>query len=260
MFDPERVGRSIRAIRIRKGLRQQDLAAKAGVSRSFVSKVELGKATTADVAKLEAVCRALGADLEVRVRWQGEALDRLLDEAHAEIVERVVGLLSRFGWQTWLEVTFSIFGERGSVDVFAWHPPTRTLLIVEVKSVVADAQGTLSPLDRKVRLAPRIAHERGLEPDVVARLLVVGDSMENRRRIERFAGVFDVALPVRSWDVRRWLQAPDGAVAGLLFLSDSTKNGIRRTSTGRKRVNPGRGRNRVSDDALRTHPRQPGLP
>ena len=107
MFDPERVGRSIRAIRIRKGLRQQDLATKVGVSRSFVSKVELGKATTADVAKLDGVCRALGADLDVRVRWQGEALDRLLDEAHAAIVERVVALLSRFGWLTWLEVTSS---------------------------------------------------------------------------------------------------------------------------------------------------------
>lgn len=241
MFDPERVGRSIRAIRVRKGLRQQDLAAKAGVSRSFVSRVELGKATTADMAKLDAVCRALGADLEVRVRWQGEALDRLLDEAHAAIVQRVVALLGRFGWQTWLEVTFSIYGERGSIDVFAWHPPTRTVLVVEVKSVVADAQGTLSPLDRKARLAPRIAGERGLEPNVAARLLVAGDTMENRRRIDRFAGVFDAALPVRSWDVRRWLQKPDGLIAGLLFLSDSTRNGIRRTSTGRNRVNPGRG-------------------
>ena len=243
MFDPDRVGRSIRAIRIRKGLRQQDLADKAGVSRSFVSKVELGKATTADVAKLEAACRAVGADLEVRVRWQGEALDRLLDEAHAAIVERVVALLGRFGWQTWLEVTFSIYGERGAIDVFAWHPVTRTLLIVEVKSVVADAQGTLSPLDRKVRLARTIARERGLEPAAIGRLLAVGDSKANRRRISRFDALFSAALPDRSQSVRSWLRRPSGPIAGLLFQSDSTKNGIRRTATGRRRVNPPRKRN-----------------
>lgn len=240
MFDPERVGRAIRAIRIRAGLRQVDLAARAGVSRSFVSKVERGKATTADVGKLQAVCVALGADLEVRVRWQGEALDRLLDEGHAAIVERIVAMLARFGWQTWLEVTFNVFGERGAIDVFAWHAASRTLLIIEVKSVVADAQGTLSPLDRKVRLGPRIARERGLDPVVVARLLVVGDSMANRRRIDRFAGLFGAALPDRGWDVRRWLKRPAGRLTGLLFLSDSTKGDIRRTSTGRRRVNLGR--------------------
>jgi transcriptional regulator with XRE-family HTH domain len=240
MFDPARIGRSIRAIRIRVGLRQEDLAERARVSRSFVSKVECGRAKTTDVARLEAICTALGADLDVRVRWQGEALDRLLDEAHAALVERTVALLAPLGWQFWLEVTFSIYGERGSIDVFAWHPTTRTLLIIEVKSVVADAQGTLAPLDRKVRLAPTIARERGLDPAAVARLLVVGDTMENRRRVERFAGLFAAALPARAWAVRRWLKDPSGPIAGLLFLSDSTRNGTRRTATGRRRVNPPR--------------------
>jgi hypothetical protein len=197
-------------------------------------------ATTAEIAKLDAICRALGADLDVRVRWHGEALDRLLDEAHAAIVERVVTLLTRLRWEAWLEVTFSIFGERGSIDVFAWHPASSTLLIIEVKSVVADAQGTLAPLDRKVRLAPQIARERGLGPVAIARMLVVADSMENRRRIERFAGLFSAALPTRGWAVRNWLKTPGEPIAGLMFLSDSTKNGIRRIATGRSRVNPRR--------------------
>lgn len=206
------------------------------MSRSFVSKVECGKATTADFARLQRVCAALGADLEVRVRWQGEGVDRLLDEAHAAIVERVVALLSRYGWQTWLEVTFSIYGERGSIDVFAWHPATRTLLIIEVKSVVPDAQGTLAPLDRKARLAPGIARERGLDPAVVGRLLVVGERMENRRRVERFGALFNAALPTRGWAARRWLRNPAGPIAGLMFLSISTRSDARRTSTGRSRV------------------------
>jgi transcriptional regulator with XRE-family HTH domain len=240
VFDPARIGRSVRAIRIRLEWRQRDLAERAGVSRSFVSKVESGKATTADLGKLDAVCRALGADLDIKVRWHGEALDRLLDEAHAAVVERIVALLTRFGWKTWLEVTFSIYGERGSIDVLAWHATTGTLLVIEVKAVVADAQGTLSPLDRKVRLAPQIARDRRLEPAATARLLVIADSMENRRRIDRFASLFAAALPARGWTVRRWLQMPTEPIAGLIFVSDSTKSGTRRTSTGRQRVNPRR--------------------
>ena len=33
---------------------------------------------------LNRVCAALGARLRMRVEWQGEALDRLLDAGHAE--------------------------------------------------------------------------------------------------------------------------------------------------------------------------------
>jgi transcriptional regulator with XRE-family HTH domain len=240
MFDPARIGRSIRAIRVRMELRQQDLAERARVSRSFVSSVECGKATAADVSKLEALSRALGADLDVRIRWRGESLDRLLDEAHASIVGRLVEVLTPLGWQTWLEVTFSVYGERGSIDVFAWHPRTMALLIIEVKSVLADAQGTLSPLDRKTRLGRRIAQERGIDPLTVARLLVVGDTMANRRRVDRFAALFDAALPERGRAVRRWLREPLGVIAGLLFVSDATRNDARRTATGRSRVNPRR--------------------
>lgn len=240
MFDSGRIGRSIRVIRIRAGWRQQDLANRAGVSRSFVSKVETGQAATADMARIQRLCAAIGADLDVRVRWHGEGLDRLPDEAHATIVQGLVALLSKRGWQVWLEVTFNVYGERGSIDVLGWHPPTRTLLVGEVKSVIADAQGTLAPLDRKVRLGARIARERGLDPAVVGRLLVVADRTTNRRRIARFGELFGAALPATGWAVRHWLAGPAGALAGLMFLSDSPASNIRRVSTGRIRVNRAR--------------------
>lgn len=237
MFDPLRIGRSLRAIRVRLGLRQVDVATRAGASRAFVSNLERGLSRWTDIGRIEAVCLALGADLDVRVRWRGEGLDRLLDEAHATIVDRLAELLKPDGWQTWLEVTFNDYGDRGSIDVFGWHPETRSLLIAEVKSVVPDAQGTLAPLDRKVRLAPKLARERGLDPGSVSRLLVVGDTSTNRRRIGRFAALFYAALPDRGWTVRRWLSRPSGSIAGLLLLPDSTGDGARRSTAGRSRVN-----------------------
>ncbi len=237
MFDPLRIGRSLRAIRIRLGLRQVDVAQRAGVSRSFVSNLERGLSRSTDVDMIEAVCVALGADLDVRVRWRGEGLDRLLDEAHATVVDRFAALVTSDGWQTSIEVTFNDYGDRGSIDILAWHPGTRSLLIVEVKSVVADAQGTLAPLDRKVRIGPKVAHGRGLDPNSISRLLVVADTTTNRRRVTRFEALFAAALPDRGWTVRRWLAQPSGQLSGLLFLPDSTGDGTRRATAGRSRVN-----------------------
>ena len=101
--------------------------------------------------------------MSVRVYWQGEALDRLRDERHAAIVERVLRLLTAEGWIARTEVSFSEYGERGSIDVFALHPKVGALLVIEVKSAVPDLQATLSNLDRKTRLAPGLARALGWE-------------------------------------------------------------------------------------------------
>jgi transcriptional regulator with XRE-family HTH domain len=237
MFDAARIGRSLRAIRVRLGLRQVDVAKRAGVSRSFVSKVERGLARTGDLRRVEAICAALGADLDVRVRWHGEALDRLLDEGHATVVAVLAAILTADGWEIGIEVTFNVYGDRGSIDVFGWHAATRSLLVAEIKSVVPDAQGTLAPLDRKVRVAPMLAKDRGWVPATVSRLLVIGDTTTNRARVRRFDDLFAVALPDRGRRVRRWLADPVGVISGLWFLRDSTGRSTRRTTAGRTRVN-----------------------
>jgi hypothetical protein len=110
---------------------------------------------------IERVVVGLGGELDVRVRWRGEELDRLLDAVHAAIVERLVGLLEALGWRCVAEVAFWIRGEKGSIDLLAWHPATGRLFVVETKSVVPDLQQMLASLDRKVRLAPEIAARRG---------------------------------------------------------------------------------------------------
>ena len=84
------------------------------------------------MTKLERILGAMGARLAIRVLWHGEELDRLLDRNHAVIVEAMIGILQRHGWLAFPEVTYSVWGERGSIDILAWHDPSRTLLAVEV--------------------------------------------------------------------------------------------------------------------------------
>jgi transcriptional regulator with XRE-family HTH domain len=214
-MDAIRFGRQFRALRVRMNLRQVDVGRIAHVSRAVVSRVDRGLVGNIQIAQLERVAATVGATIDVRLRWNGEQLDRLLDEAHARIVEGVVVLLRASGWEVAVEVSFAIYGERGSIDVLAYHRATGIVLVVEVKSVVPDSQATLHGLDRKARLAAQIAADRGWICRGVARLLVVGDSATSRRRVARLAATYAVALPVRGRDVRRWLRAPRGPIRGL---------------------------------------------
>ena len=54
----------------------------------------------------------------------------------------------------------SIWGERGSIDILAYHRLTGIVLVVEVKSVVPDSQATAHS-DRKARLRGRSPRRSG---------------------------------------------------------------------------------------------------
>lgn len=238
------IGRSLRALRLRSGWRQVDLGRRVGIGQPAVSAVErgdLGAVSTHTLGRLFAV---LGADVVVAVRWRGGELDRLLDRAHAALVEWVARLLTRHGWEVHVEVSFARYGERGSIDVLGWHPPTRTLLIVEVKSEIAAVEETLRRHDVKVRLGPQIAFERlGERPAHVARLLVVPGTTTTRRRLAEHATTFDRTYPARGAEVRRWLAHPSGPMAGALLAGPAAGTTTRR----RQRVARGARRRPAAD-------------
>jgi hypothetical protein len=172
---------------------------------------------------VERIANALGGRIEVRLLWQGEALDRLLDAAHAGLVDDLVARLAAAGWECRTEVTFNVHGERGSIDILAREPITGAVLVVEAKSVVADLQAMQASLDRKVRVTPAVA--RGLEwapPPVIGRLLAVRDTRTARRRVAEHATTFSAAFPARSRAIGRWLQSPAGSLRGLLFMPGRT--------------------------------------
>jgi len=234
-MDLVRFGRGIRALRHRRKWRQQDLADAAGLNRGKIVRIELGQSGGMPVRDLEKVAQALGARLNLWLDWNGEALDRLLDADHARLAELVATMLRVAGWEVILEATFWIRGERGSVDVLAWHPGSRIVLLVEIKSVVPDQQAMLAAFDRKSRLGFEIARERGWQPVAVGRLLVIGDSRTSRRRVARHPETYQTTFPHRAVEVRRWLARPvaESPLHGLLFLSSgqgmNTRHRVRRS-------------------------------
>jgi transcriptional regulator with XRE-family HTH domain len=154
--DRLRFGRAVRALRQRRGLTQTQLGDRLGWSRSKVSRIERGRLAGVTYDDLERLAAELDAGLRLDLAWRGAGLDRLIDERHATLVDAVVRWLAGASWIVAVEASFSEFGERGSIDVFACHP-SGALLVVEVKASIGDANQTLIGIDRKVRLAPAIA-------------------------------------------------------------------------------------------------------
>jgi hypothetical protein len=235
-MDSGRIGRSIRALRLRVDKRQADVGVDAACSRQLIGKIEAGDLDAVSVGSLRRVTESLGGSLEVSVRWHGEGLDRLLDAAHAALVEEVVRRLQELGWETAVEVSFNVRGERGSVDVMALRRESATVLVIEVKSVVPDAGPMFFTLDRKARLASEIARSLGWPCRVVGRLLVIGATTTTRRRVAALGATFAAALPMRGAEIQRWLRRPIGVISGLWFLAYATRGGRSHTVTGRQRV------------------------
>jgi transcriptional regulator with XRE-family HTH domain len=213
------VGRAIRAIRVRKRLRQSDVALSAGCSASTVSRIERGRLAQLQVGTIRSVCAALDVRLVLQPRWQGGELDRLISARHSGMHEAAARLFLEVPeWITAPEVTFSVFGERGSIDVLAWHAATRSLLVIELKTEIVDVQDTVAVLDRKIRLATKVATERGWQPATVSAWLVVADGRTNRRRVAAHHTMLRNAFPDDGRRVAAWLRRPEGRIIALSFL------------------------------------------
>ena len=125
-------------------------------------------------------------------RWRGADLARLLDGDHAALQAAWADRLRRWGWEVRVEVSFNHYGDRGRVDLLAWHAGHRILAVGEIKSELVDAQGLLGPLDVKVRLGPQLAAAAGWPvPRIVAPLLIIRDGSTTRSRLARLAPLFD---------------------------------------------------------------------
>lgn len=239
-MDDVQVGAVFRAVRLRRGLSQSDVAAVAGLSTSTVSLLERGALEEATLRIIRRVAAAVGVSLPFRPQWRGADLAKLLDERHARICSGVAARLAALGWIAHPEFTFNYRGERGSIDILAWYPGTRTLLVIEVKTAIVDLQDLFSVMNMKLRLAPMLASSLGWRPSSVASVLVVPDESWARRAVRAFGPLFDAALPARTVAIRRWIANPTGALRGVWFLADCDGIGVgrKRRATGRPRRRP----------------------
>jgi transcriptional regulator with XRE-family HTH domain len=215
-MDDMRIGRVFRAVRLRRGWTQAQLGARAGVSAPTISRVERGHIDRTPLDTL----RCIGTALEIRVTltpsWRGADVDRLLAAGHSAMHELLAANLERLpGWVFRPEVSFAVYGERGIIDILAWHEPTRSLLVIELKTEIADVNALVGGVDRKRRLAVVVAADLGWRPSSVSVWVVVRRSSTNDRRLANHQRMLRAAFPVDGKTMRSWLRRPSGAVAAL---------------------------------------------
>jgi transcriptional regulator with XRE-family HTH domain len=215
--DDLRFGRVIRAARVRLGWRQADLAARAGVSQTTVWRIERGRIPEMTLGALRQVAAALEIRLELMPRGRGAELDRLLSARHSALHESVAKALAHDfpEWQMASEVSFSIWGERGVIDLLLWHPGRRALLIIEFKTELVDVGELIGTMDRRRRLAAEIVKKRGWRPRVVSTWVMVASSRTNARRVAENRTVLRTGFPAGGREMRRWLRDPESSIDGL---------------------------------------------
>lgn len=232
------LGYRFRALRRKLGLRQVDLAARTGLSRETISRLERGLADQMVFATAGRIAHALGARLIISLSWQGEQLDRLIDAGHAELQNATAALLTAAGWLCAVEVSFNHYGDRGRYDILAFHPATGILLVVEIKTAIGNVQATLGQLDVKVRMGTLVARERGWRPRAVVSMLVIADARQQQRIVAAHASLF-ARFSLRGQKARGWLRHPAPDATGLLvYLPPGRRRGpgqasrVRRPASG----------------------------
>ena len=238
----QQLGALFRVVRIRRRWRQSDVAARVPVSQATVSRIERGHIGSLPLDVLRQVAASLDIRVDLVARWRGGDLDRLVNARHSALSESVVRALRRPGWIVAPEVSFSIYGERGVIDLLAWNPEMRVLLVIELKTEIVDVNELVGTFDRKVRLAIRIAQDHGWaieEGTTISAWLVVADSRTNRRRVQAHDAMLRAAYPIDGRGVRRWLTEPRGSIRGLSFWRSTDGSGttaVKRVSIRRTAV------------------------
>jgi transcriptional regulator with XRE-family HTH domain len=235
--DDQRIGSAIRAIRVRRGWRQVDACAAAGISRGAGMRIEAGDFEAVAFGDVRRYARALGARFEGLLRWHGANLDRLLNRGHAQLHEVMTRWLQDVGgWLSLPEVSFSHRGDRGIIDIVAWHAASRSLLVIELKTRIADVNDLMSTMDIRRRIAPLIAREHGWEPLAIGVWVVVAPARTNARTVADHATVLRAKFPADGRSIRRWLAVPAGDIAALSFMPQVRLNDLRHSPTTPLRV------------------------
>jgi transcriptional regulator with XRE-family HTH domain len=220
-MDDHRLGSALRAVRIKRGWTQQQLADRGRTSRSTISRLERGHPGTFSIDTIRRVSAALDIRVDLVPRWRAGDLDRLLNAKHSELHELVARWFAR-ELPVWIlapEVSYSIYGERSVVDIVAWHPGRRAILVIELKTDIVDVNQLIGKVGEKARLIRQIVRDRGWDPLTISTWVIVAAGRTNRARLAAHRAVLTTTFPSDRQAMRRWLADPVGWIAGLSMWS-----------------------------------------
>ena len=194
-------------------------------SRYAAQEIEAGRSGQLRLDLVRSHFAGLGAKAQFSIWWNGAALDRLLDEDHAGVVETTSRILLGYAFRVKTEYSFSDYGDRGSIDIFAGRDDIQAVFVGEAKSEWGSIEETLRRQDVKVRLAPKLAKAAfGWRPNFIASVLIFPDDRTSRRIALRYSATLS-GYPARAREIRAWLRQPTGPLGGIWFLTNARAGG-----------------------------------
>jgi transcriptional regulator with XRE-family HTH domain len=221
-------GAQVRAIRISIGLPQRRLAIRIQRSQGFVSLVEHGRVARLSIAEADAISAALGATLVLGVEAPILiAGDRQRDAAHARCVAYVARRLASDGWIVRREVMIGPRDRPGWIDVLAFDPATNVLLVIEVKTELADIGGLERQLGWYQREARRACRDLDWAPDVVVPCALALSTGSNDDRMRANAESLRQVFPLRWRDLIRVIRRQSSVDGGWALAMIDPRSRVR---------------------------------
>ncbi len=203
------LARTILRSRHLAGWTQRELARRAGTSQTTVCRLESGHAASFDLVVVNEVLAALG--LRPKLVLEDRHLDdrrRQRDAVHARLNGHVARRLERTGWLTATEVEIGDPVPRGWIDLLAYRPADRALLVEETKTDIPDMGGLQRSVAFYQREAWVAAQRLGWRPVRSAVLVVTLDSATIAARLAANRDLVVRAFPARIGEVAAWLRDP----------------------------------------------------
>ncbi len=195
----EIVGKAIRDLRLLVGLTQKALGEQVGQTQGWISRIERGRIEDITFGTAERLLGVLGARLVVAVDapFFGDRR-RQREPAHSRMSAHVARRLRREGWHVAVEVEVGGNRSRGWIDILAYHPGTRILLVIELKTEIVDIGAIQRSFSWYGREAWQAARRQGWRPEraVGCLLLLATEANDDRARANR--DVLDLEFPGRA--------------------------------------------------------------
>jgi transcriptional regulator with XRE-family HTH domain len=195
-----RIGAEVQAMRERRGWARTELAARAGLGRMVISRIERG-ATNLDLEVLQRI--GIGLSRPVIVTFGRDLAELPADAGHLAIQELVLSLGRAAGYGGSFELPTRPSEPWRSVDVCLANQVEHRLLLVECWNTIGDMGAAARSSERKRADLEAVTAGRWGTDGSVGLLWVVRATARNRALVERFPEVFAARFPASS---RAWVQ------------------------------------------------------
>jgi transcriptional regulator with XRE-family HTH domain len=212
---------AVRDTRLALGWSQARLAQRAGLTQSQVSRFETGRIEWVTLEEAARLLDVLGVRLDFALRRPYIAnAPQQHDAAHAPCVGYASRRLTGLGWQVRQEIEIEGRSSHGWIDVLAYEPLRRAVLVCEIKTALPDFGEVQRQLAWYQHAASEVARAAGWQSQSITATLLVLATHDNDARIRANQDLVREAFPVRAIELERWLAAPEHGAATALALID----------------------------------------